>query len=90
MATISKSWGTESTIINAASVTTGTLSSAVDLKTNGYEGAVITISAAFSTTDDLDIEVLAVTTIRLTMTLLMVYSRFGCLKQTAPPNVCHL
>jgi hypothetical protein len=29
------------------------------LRTNGYEGAVITISAAFSTTDDLDIEVLS-------------------------------
>ena len=56
--TISESWGSEQTIINAAAVTTGTLSSDVDLKTNGYEGAVVTISATFSTTDDLDIEVL--------------------------------
>jgi hypothetical protein len=56
--TISKIWDSEQTIINAAAVTTGTLSSAVDLKTNGYEAATITISATFSTTDDLDIEVL--------------------------------
>jgi hypothetical protein len=57
--TISKIWDSEQTIINAAAVTTGTLSSAVDLKTNGYEGALVTISATFSTTDDLDIEVLS-------------------------------
>lgn len=59
MATISKAWGSESTIMNAVSVTTGSLSSAVDLKTNGFEGAVVTVSATFGTTDDLDIEVLS-------------------------------
>jgi hypothetical protein len=59
MATISKSWATENTILNAASVTTGTFSSVVDLVTNGYEGAVVTVDADFpaSPTDDLIVEV---------------------------------
>lgn len=43
--------------MNAVAVTTGSYSSDVDLETNGYEGGHITISAAFSTTDDLVIEV---------------------------------
>ncbi len=43
MATISKSWGTETTIMNAVSVTTGSYSSDVDLETNGYEGAHVIV-----------------------------------------------
>ena len=59
MPTISKDWSSESTIINAASVTTGTNSSNVDLETNGYEGAHVTVDADFpaSPTDNLTVEV---------------------------------
>ena len=61
MATISKSWGSESTIMNAVSVTTGSLSDDVDLETLGYEGAHVTVDADFpvSPTDNLIVEVLA-------------------------------
>jgi len=59
MATISKSWGSESTIMNAVSVTTGSWSSDVDLETNGYEGAHVVVDADFpsSPTDNLIVEV---------------------------------
>ncbi|MFQ6036437.1 MAG: hypothetical protein ACE5NM_11425 [Sedimentisphaerales bacterium] len=61
MATIKKNWQTEETIINAASVTTGTWSSDVDLETLGCEGAHITVDADFpaSPTDNLVVEVRA-------------------------------
>ena len=61
MATISKSWSSETTIMNAVSVTTGSYSSAVDLETNGYEGAHVTVDADFPTspTDDLEVYVQA-------------------------------
>lgn len=61
MATISKSWSSETTIMNAVSVTTGSYSSAVDLETNGYEGAHVTVDADFpaSPTDDLEVHVQA-------------------------------
>jgi hypothetical protein len=61
MATISKSWGTETTIMNAVSVTTGSYSSDVDLETNGYEGAHVTVYADFpsSPTDNLEVYVQA-------------------------------
>jgi hypothetical protein len=61
MATISKSWSSEATIMNAVSVTTGSYSSAVDLETNGYEGAHVTVDADFpaSPTDDLEVYVQA-------------------------------
>ena len=59
MATISKSWGAETTIINAAAVTDGTYSDNVDLETNGYEGAQVIVDADFpaSPTDNLIVEV---------------------------------
>ena len=61
MATIKKSWQTEETIINAASVTTGTWSSDVDLETDGMEGAHITVDADFPAgpADNLVVEVRA-------------------------------
>jgi hypothetical protein len=61
MATISKSWGSETTIMDAMSVTTGSWSSDVDLETNGYEGAHVTVDADFpaSPTDNLIVEVRA-------------------------------
>jgi len=61
MATISKSWGSETTIMDAVSVTTGSWSSDVDLETNGYEGAHVTVDANFaaSPTDNLVVEVRA-------------------------------
>ncbi len=61
MATIKRSWSSESTIINAVSVTTGSYSSAVDLETDGYEGAHVTLDANFpgSPTDDLEVHVQA-------------------------------
>ena len=61
MATIKKNWQTEQTIINAASVTTGTWSSDVDLETDGCEGAHVTVDADFpaSPTDNLVVEVRA-------------------------------
>lgn len=61
MATISKSWSSETTIMNAVSVTTGSYSSAVDLETNGYDGAHVTVDADFpaSPTDDLEVYVQA-------------------------------
>jgi len=61
MATISKSWGSETTIMDAVSVTTGSWSSDVDLETNGYEGAHVTVAADFpaSPTDNLTVEVRA-------------------------------
>ena len=61
MVAISKNWLSEQTIINGASVTTGTLSDDVDLETNGCEGAHVTVDADFpgSPTDDLVVEVRA-------------------------------
>jgi len=61
MATISKSWGSESTIMDTVSVTTGSSSSDVDLETLGYEGAHVTVDADFPSTptDNLIVEVLA-------------------------------
>lgn len=61
MSTISKSWSSESTIMNAVSVTTGSASSDIDLETNGYEGAHVTVDADFpaSPTDNLVVEVQA-------------------------------
>jgi hypothetical protein len=48
MATISKSWAAEATIVNADAFTnTEEYSSDVDLETDGYEGAHVTISVAF-------------------------------------------
>jgi len=59
MATIKKNWQSEETIINAASVTTGTWSSDVDLETDGMEGAHVTVEADFPAgpTDNLVVEV---------------------------------
>ncbi|UCG56835.1 MAG: hypothetical protein JSU70_18455 [Phycisphaerales bacterium] len=47
--------------MNAVSVTTGSYSSAVDLETNGYEGAHVTVDADFpaSPTDDLEVYIQA-------------------------------
>lgn len=61
MATISKIWGSETTIMNAVAVATGSYSSVVDLETNGYEGAHVTIYADFpsSPTDNLEVYVQA-------------------------------
>ena len=61
MATISKSWGSETTIMNAVGVTTGSWSSNVDLETSGYEGTHVTVDADFpaSPTDNLIVEVRA-------------------------------
>ncbi len=61
MATISKSWASPATIISAASVTTGTDSSDVDLETNGYEGAHVIVDADFpvTPTDNLIVQVYA-------------------------------
>lgn len=61
MATISKIWSAETTIIDAVGVTTGTLSDDVNLETNGYEGAHVTIDADFPVdpTDELIVEVRA-------------------------------
>jgi len=61
MATIKKNWQSEVSIINAASVTTGTWSSDVDLETDGCEGAHVTVDADFpsSPTDNLTVEVRA-------------------------------
>jgi len=57
MATISKVWGSETTIMNAAAVTSGSYSSVVDLETNGFEGAHVTVYADFPTspTDNLEV-----------------------------------
>ncbi|UCE49955.1 MAG: hypothetical protein JSW47_07320 [Phycisphaerales bacterium] len=59
MATISKSWGSEDTIMNAVSVADGSWSSDVNLETNGYEGAHVTVDADFPSnpTDNLIVEV---------------------------------
>jgi hypothetical protein len=61
MATISKSFGSETTILNAVAVTTGSWSDDVDLETNGYEGAHVIVDADFpaSPTDNLIVEVRA-------------------------------
>jgi hypothetical protein len=61
MSVNSKVWGAVETIITAASVTTGTLSTAVDLVTLGYEGAQVAVDADFTVTptDDLIVEVFA-------------------------------
>ena len=58
MATISKSWGTETTIMNAVSVTTGSYSDAVDLETNGYDGAHVVVDVDFpaSPTSNLQVD----------------------------------
>jgi len=59
MATISKSWSSESTIMSAVSVTTGSASSDANLETDGYTGAHVTVDADFpgSPTDNLVVEV---------------------------------
>lgn len=59
MATISRSFGSETTIMNAVAVTTGSWSDDVDLETNGYEGAHVIVDADFpaSPTDNLIVEV---------------------------------
>ncbi len=61
MAIINKSWGSETTIMNAVSVTTGSWSDDVDLETNGYEGAHVIVDVDFpaSPTDNLIVEVRA-------------------------------
>ena len=61
MATLSKSWTSETTIMNAVSVTTGSWSDDVDLETSGYEGAHVTVDADFqaSPTDNLIVEIRA-------------------------------
>jgi hypothetical protein len=61
MATIAKNWSSETTIMNAVSVTNGSWSDDVDLETNGYEGAHLTVDADFpaSPTDNLIVEVRA-------------------------------
>jgi hypothetical protein len=61
MATISKSFGSEATVMNAVAVTTGSWSDDVDLETNGYEGAHVVVDADFpaSPTDNLIVEVRA-------------------------------
>ena len=61
MATISRSFGSETTIMNAVAVTTGSWSDDVDLETNGYEGAHVIVDADFpaSPTDNLIVEVRA-------------------------------
>ncbi|MCJ7674602.1 MAG: hypothetical protein MUO33_05560 [Sedimentisphaerales bacterium] len=61
MATISKSFGSETTVMNAVAVTTGSWSDDVDLETNGYEGAHVVVDADFpaSPTDNLIVEVRA-------------------------------
>lgn len=59
MATIKKNWQAEQTIMNAVSVTTGSLSDDVDLETDGMEGAHVIVDADFpeSPTDNLVVEV---------------------------------
>lgn len=59
--TISKEWGSETTIMNAVAVTGGSYSSGVDLETGGYEGAQVTMEADFpgTPTDDLEVYVQA-------------------------------
>jgi len=61
MATAYKKWAASTTLLNAASITTGTASVAVDLATLGYEGAHVTVLADFpaTPTDHLDVEVQA-------------------------------
>ncbi len=61
MATISRTFGSETTIMNAVAVTTGSASTAVDFETNGEEGAHVTVDADFpaSPTDNLVVEVQA-------------------------------
>ena len=61
MATISKSFGSETIVMNAVAVTTGSWSDDVDLETNGYEGAHVVVDADFpaSPTDNLIVEVRA-------------------------------
>ena len=58
---IQKEWGAESTIMNGVSVTTGSYSSDVDLESNGYEGAHVTVEPDFpaSPSDDLELYVQA-------------------------------
>jgi hypothetical protein len=59
MATINRNFGSETTIMNAVAVTTGSWSDDVDLETNGYEGAHVIVDADFpvSPTDNLIVEV---------------------------------
>ncbi len=59
MATISRSFATEQTVMSAVSVTTGSASSDIDLETDGYEGVHITVDADFpgTPTDNLVVEV---------------------------------
>jgi hypothetical protein len=61
MATISKNWGSETTIMNAVSVTTGSASLDVDLETNGYDGAHVVVDADFPAgpTSNLQVDVQA-------------------------------
>lgn len=65
MATISKSWSAETQIIGTGdgwvtlSGTTESLSSDVDLETNGYEGAHVIVEVNFDSTptDDVDVKI---------------------------------
>ncbi len=59
MATISRNFSSETVIMNAVSVTTGSVSTDIDFETDGYEGAHITVDANFpgSPTDNLVVEV---------------------------------
>ena len=59
--TIRKDWDAGGTIMTAVTVTTGSYSSDVDLETNGYEGAHVTVEGDFpaSPTDDLEVYVQA-------------------------------
>lgn len=61
MATISKSWSSETIIMDAVPVTTGSFSSDVNLETNGYEGAHMIIDADFvaTPTDNLEVYIQA-------------------------------
>jgi len=59
MATAYKKWAEAIVLLNAAAITTGTPSVAVDLATLGYDGAHVTVLADFpaTPTDHLDVEV---------------------------------
>ena len=59
MSFINQHWADEAVIMNAVSVTTGSLSSVVSLGAAGYEGAHVTVKADFpvSPTDNLEVYV---------------------------------
>lgn len=59
MAIINRDWSSETTIMDAVSVTDGSWSDDIDLETGGYEGAHIIVDADFpaSPTDNLIVEI---------------------------------